>query len=198
MQRTVHTCSLCEKSDAHLPEPFDSCGRCECQMYCSEACKNRDWKNHRTVCRKSILDAMSPPEREFYQNLVPDNFLHGLPEKDVYDMLDDCFFLRIGDGWALGRDKKIKGGNMNRFRDFLDLAEERAGLLPPWWSEEKRRRCEKAARKQDAMAPGSEDYDTDELVSDHGLIRAYKDYSMPMKLRLLAEMIYGSKIAENW
>ena len=32
---------------------------------------------------------------------------------------------------------------MNRFRDFLNLAEEHDGLLPPWWSEPKRRECGK-------------------------------------------------------
>ncbi|CAD6589338.1 MAG: hypothetical protein ASARMPREDX12_003735 [Alectoria sarmentosa] len=141
---------------------------------------------------------MSEPERNFYQTLVPDDFLHAYPEKDIYDMLDDSFFLRIADHYCFTDVGKARGGNMGKFQDFLDLAEERAGLLPPWWSARKRRECEKTARETERMAPGSEDYDTKDFVVDHALIHAYKDYNIPMKLRLLAEKIYGSRATPEW
>ncbi|CAF9941259.1 hypothetical protein IMSHALPRED_002496 [Imshaugia aleurites] len=114
------------------------------------------------------------------------------------DMLDDCFFLRIADRFNFTEDKRCKGGNMNKFREFLDLAEERVGFLPPWWCEGKRGECERTAEETERMAPGSEDYDTRDFVIDHALIWAYRDYNIPTKLRLLAEKVYGTKIVLSW
>lgn len=113
-------------------------------------------------------------------------------------MLDDCFFLRIADRFNFTEDKRCKGGNMNKFREFLDLAEERVGFLPPWWCEGKRGECERTAEETERMAPGSEDYDTRDFVIDHALIWAYRDYNIPTKLRLLAEKVYGTKIVLSW
>ena len=114
-------------------------------------------------------------------------------------MLDHCFFLRIADRFNFTEDKRLKGGNMNQFRDFLNLAEERVGLLPPWWwCEGKRGECERTAEETERMAPGSEDYDTRDFLTDHAFIWAYEDYKIPMKLRLLAEKVYGTKVALLW
>lgn len=208
----MHLCGACEKSDAGLQEPFKSCQRCSSQMYCSRECQKSDWEEHKRGCGISILDSMSGPSRRHYESLVPHDFLHEFSEKDVYDMLDDAFFLRIADRYCFTKDKMVMGGNLNNFRDFLDLAEYRDGLLPAWWSESKRRKCEKTAGETERMAPGLEDYDTKDFVLDHAIMCAYKvddspDYEMPMKLRLLAEMVYGTKIplalyggssARNW
>lgn len=83
---------------------------------------------------------------------------------------------------------------MSEFRKFLQLAEERDGLLPPWWCDARRRECEESAREGENIAPGSEDYDSFECVYDRGIIEAYEDWNMPMKLRLLAERVYGIKV----
>lgn len=198
MERTVHICSICEESDVRLQQPFGNCSRCNSQTYCSLECQSGDWSDHKKVCGKSILDSMSASNRDFCKSLLPDSFLHELPENDVYDMLDDCFFLRIADCFCFGKDKKCKGGNMNKFRDFLDLAEERVGFLPPWWCESKRGECERTAKKTERMAPGSKDYNTRDFLLDHALISAYGDYNIPMKLRLLAEKVYGTKVVSSW
>lgn len=199
MERTVHTCGTCEKSDAGLQEIFKSCHTCSSQTYCSLECQKNDWEEHRKACGISILDSMSEPARTYYEILMPHDFHHRYSEKDVYDMLDDSFFLRIADRYCFSKDKKAKGGNMNNFRDFLDLAEYRDGLLPPWWSGSKRRECERTAKATDRMAPGSKDYDTKDFVLDHAIISAYgvdesPDYEIPMKLRLLAGRVYGTRI----
>ena len=137
---------------------------------------------------------MSESNRDLCRSLLPDASLHECSEKDVYDMLDDCFFLRIADCFNFTKDRKCKGGNMNKFRDFLDLAEERDGLLPPWWCEVKRSECERMAEETERMAQGSKDYDTRDFVIDHELIWVYREYNTPMKFRLLAEKIYGTKV----
>ena len=194
----MHACSVCEKSDVGLQQQFGSCSRCNSQTYCSMECQSSDWSNHKEVCGISILDSMSESNRDVCRSLLPDSFLHECSEKDVYDMLDDCFFLRIADCFCFTKDRKRKGGNMNKFRDFLDLAEERVGLLPPWWCEAKRSECERMAEETERMAPGSEDYETRDFLVDHALIWAYRDYNIPMKLRLLAEKVYGTKAVLSW
>lgn len=77
---------------------------------------------------------------------------------------------------------------MPDFKAFLDLAEKRKGILPKWWSEEKRRECERLAMDVTQWA------DINCAVEKHDVIKHYGDSVMPMKLRLLAEKIYGKKI----
>jgi hypothetical protein len=43
---SIKWCRYCLKTDGAMI----SCNRCKVCKYCSEECKNRDWKNHRKVC----------------------------------------------------------------------------------------------------------------------------------------------------
>ena len=74
------------------------------------------------------------------------------------------------------------------FQEFLDMAEMKNGILPSWWSDGKRRECEE--RAVDARQWS----DLNCAVEKRDIIKHYGDGSMPMKLRLLAEKIYGKKI----
>jgi splicing suppressor protein 51 len=71
------------------------------------------------------------------------------------------------------------------FKEFLDLTEKRAGLLPPWWSAGKRRECERIARG------GHRWSDIICAVEKSDIQEHYGDNTMPMKLRVLREEIYG-------
>lgn len=71
------------------------------------------------------------------------------------------------------------------FEEFLDLAESRPRLLPPWWNAEKRRECERLA---------VDDHQTCNIhyaVEKSDIQEEYKDNMMPAKLRILGEKIYG-------
>ena len=74
------------------------------------------------------------------------------------------------------------------FREFLDLAESRDGILPAWWCGAKRAECE-------ARAVGNAEWsDLNAAVEKADVMEYYGDSLMPMKLRLLAEKVYGKKI----
>lgn len=72
------------------------------------------------------------------------------------------------------------------FRRFLNKAEKRKGVLPAWWSKEKREACERAANGGDSWA------DINFAVEMSDIIEHYKSPLMPMKLRMLGETILGT------
>jgi splicing suppressor protein 51 len=71
------------------------------------------------------------------------------------------------------------------FKRFLDLAETRAGILPPWWNTQKRRECERIA------VGGSSWSNINNAVEKSDIQEHYGSGTMPMMLRILGEKIYG-------
>lgn len=76
--------------------------------------------------------------------------LHQLPEKEVYTHPIDAYCLRIEDEYVftgdVGYDSLYGGAKpIKDFRRFLNKAEKRPGLLPPWWPTPKRINCERVA-----------------------------------------------------
>lgn len=77
------------------------------------------------------------------------------------------------------------GDAMDEFEEFLDLAEERKGILPAWWSKGKREECVRWA------TGGSEWADISCAVEKSDIVEHYGDGMMPMRLRVLGEKVYG-------
>lgn len=73
---------------------------------------------------------------------------------------------------------------MPDFKRFLKKAEKSKGVLPEWWSNEKRKICEKVAVEDDWA-------DINCAVEKSDIQEHYKDPTMPMTLRVLGEKIYG-------
>ena len=71
------------------------------------------------------------------------------------------------------------------FKEFLDLAESRPGLLAPWWNAAKRRECERLS------VDSSEWSDITCCVEKSDIQEHYKNNTMPMILRVLGEKVYG-------
>lgn len=71
------------------------------------------------------------------------------------------------------------------FKRFLDLAESRPGLLPPWWNAEKRRECERISVDRNGWS------DINCAVEKSDIMEHYNNNTMPMMLRVLGEKIYG-------
>ena len=61
-------------------------------------------------------------------------------------------------------------------------------LLPKWWNVEKRGACERLA------VDGTQWANISAAVEKSDVIEYYGDPIMPMKLRMLAEKVYGKKI----
>ena len=126
-------------------------------------------------------------------SLLSDSALHNLPEKTVYNHLIDAYRLRVEDDYtftgSIRHDSLYGGGQpIKDFRRFLDKAEKQKGLLPGWWSAAKRRECEKVAvdkKGWSCLAFAVEKSD----VQEH-----YGNPLMPMRLRVLAEKVYGRPV----
>lgn len=123
--------------------------------------------------------------------LSNDDYLHKLPEKDVFIQLIDCFRMRMEDEYTFkGDNYGIYGGDspVPPFKKFLDLAEKRDKLLPSWWNKKKRQECERLAYNKSGL---NEWADIHSAVEKSDIIEHYGDGMMPMKLRVLGEKIYG-------
>lgn len=69
------------------------------------------------------------------------------------------------------------------FREFLNLAESRPGLLPPWWNAQKRRECERLSVKSD-------EWSNIHCTIEKSDIQEHYNNMMPMMFRMLGEQIY--------
>ncbi|KAI5797892.1 hypothetical protein DFH27DRAFT_601634 [Peziza echinospora] len=134
---------------------------------------------------------------------VLQNPVMGLSQKETYRRLIDSFRLRLDDEcnwWGRFRgayDSDEEADPRVDFHDFLLRAENKElrwavqsekGLLPKWWDEEKRTECEKIAgakTNREGLYHKTEKAD---------IIEAYGDSLMPMKLRLLADIVEGKTL----
>lgn len=120
--------------------------------------------------------------------LSNDDFLHALPEKEAFAQIIDCFRMRMEDEYTYGHNNVGIYAQENPvpvFKRFLDLAESRRGLLPPWWNAAKRRECERMSLDSSGWS------DINCAVEKSDIQEHYKNSSMPMMLRVLGEKVYG-------
>lgn len=193
-------CANCKKPQKELSKPLKRCAKCQTQSYCSRECQKADWKSHKKSCASSQqnkpkattdFDAMPKQASDFFKGLAGDNSLHDLTEKDAFIRLIDCYRMRAEDDYKYAGDPRgiyDDDDPLPDFQHFLDLAEKRKRLLPKWWSEEKRVECERLARDVTQWACLAAAIEKSDVMEHYG------DNLMPMKLRMLAEEIYGKKI----
>ena len=202
MDSTQKTCAKCHKTQPDIP--LKRCANCLNQWYCNRDCQKADWKAHKAFCASSQqsnaqkkpqattnFDAMPKVAGDFFKGICPDNYLHQFSEKDAFRQLIDCYRMRVEDDYTFSGDTRglyNEDDPLADFQEFLDLAETRSGILPSWWSDGKRRECEENATDREEWS------DLNAAVEKHDIIEHYGDATMPMKLRLLAEKIYGKKI----
>src|SRR5947209_12879810 len=46
-----HVCRRCRKHQSELPNPLKRCAKCQSVNYCSRACQQAHWSNHKKACR---------------------------------------------------------------------------------------------------------------------------------------------------
>lgn len=186
-------CTACEEPETRMEKKLQLCSRCKTALYCSCDCQKSDWKQHKLVCSTPEGSTNDKHSRGFHAvnqmfGLQQDNFLHTLSEDDTYAQLIDCFRMRLEDTYVFGCDNiGIYGGEDPRpaFAEFLDLAESRERILPPWWTAAKRAECQ--MRAVDESQWSGINY----AVEKHDIQEHYGDTMMPLKLRVLGEKIYG-------
>ncbi|KAL9628591.1 MAG: hypothetical protein Q9164_007211 [Protoblastenia rupestris] len=182
-------------------EPYKKCAKCHTQKYCSRECQRADWKAHKKICGKqqsegsgrapTDFDAMGPIAGQFFKELVKDDYLHQFTEKDAFCQLIDCYRMRVEDDYVHAHENRGIYANEDPvpdFKHFLNEAERRNGLLPAWWTPKKRTECERLAIDETQWC------DIKCAVEKKDIMEHYNDNQAPMKLRLLAEKIYGYRI----
>lgn len=187
----TRVCSACKKPEP--PEPtseqtLKKCARCQITIYCSRDCQKAHWKaDHKKRC---IWGAIS-------NNI----YLDSLSEEAAMEQLIDAYRLRVEDDYKFRGDAHglySMEDPLDDFEEFLDLAEaqmskegkdgqKRSGILPKWWCEEKRNACERKAMRGGWSSISCAVEKSD--IQEH-----YKDDTMPMKLRMLAETVYGFNV----
>ncbi|GAD95501.1 hypothetical protein PMAA_027550 [Paecilomyces variotii No. 5] len=203
-QPNTRACSARNKPEPSEQQTLKRCARCQATMYCSRECQKAHWKAaHKSQCVWFAI-----------RNHV---YLDSLPEDAAMEQLIDAYRLRVEDDYAFRGDAHglldMDDDPMADFEFFLDLAEEtedepgdvleememgemgemgeqdpgspkRPGILPKWWCWEKRLACEEKAMR--------DPWSSVEIALDKNDVREhYKDNIMPMKLRMLAETVYG-------
>ncbi|KAK5238827.1 hypothetical protein LTR47_000570 [Exophiala xenobiotica] len=159
-------CVACNKSEVELPTGtgLKRCGRCQ---------KTSHWPQHKAGCRRPPTP-LPPP----HPSLLPFFRQFKTDESKTYEMLIDTFRLRCDDDYAHGGHNHGIYGNdppLPVFRDFLARAKA-AGMLPPWWNDEKEKECER-------MAMEDEHFNIKFAVEKPDIQEHYKDNMMPMTLR---------------
>jgi mitochondrial splicing suppressor protein 51 len=190
----VRQCNTCHVLESETDHQLKHCAKCPTTLYCSRECQKSDWKSHKLVCAGQKNPAPTGPHNPGFHGinaflgLDKNDYLHSLPEKEAFAQLIDCFRMRVEDEHVYGCNNiGVYAGEDPRpeFREFLDLAETREGILPAWWSVEKRKECE-------GMAVDGEGWnDINCAVEKSDIMEHYGDNTMPMKLRVLGEKIYG-------
>ncbi|KAL6883163.1 hypothetical protein HDV57DRAFT_495578 [Trichoderma longibrachiatum] len=174
------SCQNCSKSQPEVT--LKKCAKCQTTPYCSRDCQKADWKQHKKVCGKTQGDTQAPMGKPFTR-LSNGVWLHDRPESETYELLTDAYRLRV---W----DDKNAGGSVNKsgegFQRFLDTAESRRGLLPPWWNQERREACEALGRDPSHWCSLSTP------VNKNSIIQRYGEDKFPMQLRMFAEQVLGN------
>lgn len=204
-------CARCQHDPA-VTQPaltLRSCLNCEAVEYCSVECQLTDWMAHRNLfCVNPTaipLATLAKPHRvPFFKTHITNPFarlakgiwLHDRHKQDVYALLIDSFRLREADDFNYGgmtNNDSVYSGRVSScpaFRRFLYQAEAK-GLMPPWWSDQKRVECltKGIDKRQDNY------HDLHAMTRDIEIVVVYEDAIMTMQLRMFAESVLGKGAA---
>ncbi|KAF6806481.1 mynd domain-containing protein [Colletotrichum sojae] len=128
-----------------------------------------------------------------FTRLEEGTYLYDRPEQDVYRILVDTYRLRMEDNLKIDGTREPdciyspgQTDGLPGFRRFLAAAatKMRGRLLPPWWSEEKQKECEK-------LGAESGWYSLKSKITKADVIEHYGDDHFPMQLRMVGEFVWG-------
>ncbi|OQO07731.1 hypothetical protein B0A48_07428 [Cryoendolithus antarcticus] len=123
-------------------------------------------------------------------------FLHNRTEEKTFQLLIDCLRLAQEDFYkfsSVNLEGSIFAGSSSSepaFRTFIASAKSCPNLLPPWWTDAKLEECIQYPRREQEDKR-NKNFDLRYAQEKSDIQETYGDNSMPMKLRMLAEKIYG-------
>lgn len=204
-------CARCQHDPA-VTQPaltLRSCLNCEAVEYCSVACQLTDWMAHRnlfcvnptaippaTLAKPHRVPFLKTHISNPFARLAKGIWLHDRHKQDVYALLIDSFRLREADDFNYGgmtNNDSVYSSRVSScpaFRRFLYQAEAK-GLMPPWWSDQKRVECltKGIDKRQDNY------HDLHAMTRDIEIVVVYEDAIMTMQLRMFAESVLGKGAA---
>lgn len=138
--------------------------------------------------RPALRVKITNPFRRLWLN----KWLHDRPEQDVYTLLIDAYRLRINDDLFHKLQYNVDSlycqegdSGEGGFRHFLQRVENHPnGLLPRWWSSAKAEECVELGLSGDEWSS------LDTPICKINILDFYKDWMMPMQLRVFADVVY--------
>lgn len=197
----ARVCASCGTANV----PLLQCARCKSVSYCNKSCQKLGWKAHKQACARHAQGGRQPSvetnskrpfaagdqDKKPFTAIDRNVFLHDPTEEKTYQLLIDTLRMRQEDEYALNGD--IMSGTIydqepsseKAFRTLIRKTKAVPGLLPPWWDEESTGKCLNYARN-------SSEFSLACAQKKHDIQERWADTKMPMKLRMLAERVYGN------
>jgi splicing suppressor protein 51 len=182
-------CLGCFKIGSTADGTLMQCSRCKVIKYCSGACQKAHWPKHKESCKKYAVDTSNPDKYPFHA-IYQSTYLHNRDETKTYQLLIDCLRMRQEDVYALEGDTMAgtiysqEPSSVRALKQFLRKAKWIPRFFPPWWTEEKEKAC---------IEYGMNDshFSLECAQEKNDIQKTWKNPQMPMKLRLIAESVYG-------
>ena len=115
----------------------------------------------------------------------------GVPEAKAFEMIIDSYRLCVEDEYKFRGDARGLCGDMPPRPDFLRYlrkAEQKGGILPAWWSPDKKKECVEMAGNRASWSSLESPVEKSDATEHYG------NPMMPMQLRMVAEQIEGSNV----
>ena len=194
----ARSCAACSATDV----PLLQCARCKSVCYCNKDCQKAHWETHKQTCKQGETqsqsgtqpDVKSPPAAEHdtkpFTAISKNMFLHNRSREQTFKLVIDLLRMRQEDEYNLdgntmaGTIYNLEPSSEKAFRTFIRKAKAVPGLLPPWWNDKSLNECLEYSRK-------SSDFSLCSAQEKHDIQETWSDDRMPMKLRMVAERVYG-------
>jgi splicing suppressor protein 51 len=182
--------------------PLLKCARCKSVSYCNKDCQKTHWKTHKQSCARGgsqpqpdtrTDDKFLPTgeqDKKPFTAISKNTFLHNRSHEQTFQLLIDMLRMRQADEYKFD-GKAMPGTIYNQepssekaFRELIRKAKAIPGLLPPWWDDKSLGQCLEYSCKSSAFSLRC-------AQEKHDVQETWGDDRMPMKLRMVAERVYG-------
>lgn len=182
-------CGNCKKQSAILK----ACAKCKTTKYCDRECQKAHWKAHKKQCVDNAAGAGVNPNQKPFTAIHHNVYLHNRSREEQFRILIDTLRMRQEDMYAFDQIHMLgsiydppAATSEVAFRNFMTMAKDTPGFLPSDWNDAATEECVQFGLRE------TSDYYLGHAVEKHDIQKTWKDDQMPMKLRMLAEKVYGT------